>query len=548
MKKFKSIIVLGAAALAFAGCYKDNGNYTYKNLSNAFVDTSKFSGQMVIRQNDPYTVTPVFVNGVDPSKLTYEWRLTKVESTPDPFTGKFTDTVLSTKQNLSGNMYFSPGNYMLRLHVFDPANGNVAQVINRPLAVSSFAMQGLMLLHGDATSCDVSIIVNTKVNTLVPTGTDSIQRNVFSITNGKKIEGEARSVNFNNHGSSGADSKVYVFTYPNGGYRTDFGTLKTLSDYNGLFSPAPSSNNFTAYGVSGANEVLINNGGLYYQGQIQPAGFIPFGVQSFLANSVSPGNYVATPYYAMDIDNVTASNAPNAAIFYDQNARRFLAAKNDKTVGTFTGTAPTGGFSLSAPGKWMVYAEQGFSPGRLSPYFSKYWYCVMQDVNFTNPVSPKAGTRRVHIVDLGRLPDPAYPGDNTKNLILTSNQRGIIIDTISNATDIDAAKYFSFGNRGPIMFYATDTKIYVSNNYITSNLYYDISTTYAGNVITCMQIFKSNGHPSDGQILYVALYDGTKSTLLQIPINGITGAMTGEPMKAYTNISGKISAMNYKPF
>jgi hypothetical protein len=547
MKKLKSIILLGATALAFAGCYKDNGNYTYKNLNTTFVDTVQFASQIVVRQGDVLAVTPAFVNGVDPTKLTYEWRITKVEYTPDPITGKYTDTVLSTKQNLSANMYFSPGSYMLRLHVFDPANGNVTQIVNRPLTISSFAMSGLMLLHGDATSCDISILVNTKVNPLLPAGVDSIQRNVFSLTNGKKIEGEARSINFYNHGAGGSDSKVYAFTYPNGGYRTEFGSLKVSTDYNGMFSQAPSTNSFTAYGASGANEVLVNNGGVYYQGQIQVAGFIPFGVQSFLANSVNPGTYVATPYVAMDIDNQTANNAPNTAIFYDQNARRFLAAKNDNTVGTFSGIVPLGGFSLSSAGKWMVYAEPGYSPSQLSPYVSKYWYCIMQDVNFTSPISPKVGTRRVYIADMGRIPDPSYPGDNTKNLILTSNQRGKIVDTISNATDIDNAKYFAFGNKGNVMYYATDTKIYLSNDYITSNLYYDISTSFPNSVITCMQVFKAAGQPSDGQIVYVALYDGTQSTLLQISINGINGQMIGVP-KAYTGIAGKINAMNYKPF
>src|SRR2546428_5905647 len=137
--------------------------------------------------------------GVDPSKLKYEWRLTKVEYAPDPFTRKYVDTILSSTQNLAENLKFAPGTYMLRLHIFDPANGNIAQIINTPLTVSSFALPGLMLLHGDANSSDVSILVNNKVNTFVPVSVDSIQRNVFSIVNGKKIEGEARSVAFMNH-------------------------------------------------------------------------------------------------------------------------------------------------------------------------------------------------------------------------------------------------------------------------------------------------------------------------------------------------------------
>jgi len=173
----------------------------------------------------------------------------------------------------------------------------------------------------------------------------------------------------------------------------------------------------------------------------------------------------------------------------------------------------------------------------------------MSDPDFTtSPLSAKAGTRRVYIADLGRLPDPNFPTDNTRSLALNSNQRGIIVDSISLLSpQIADAKYFAFGNKGDVMYYGDSSKIYLSNNYKTSTLYYDITTAYPGNFITSMQVFKVNGHPSDGQLLYVALYDGTQSTVLQIPINAINGAMTGS-VTAYTGIAGKISAMNYKPF
>lgn len=546
MKLFNKIILFCFSALVFISCQKEKGNYKYKNLNTAFVDTSAFAKQIVTRQNEVFVVTPTFKQGIDPSKLSYEWRLTKVEYTPDPFTGKYLDTVLSKAQNLSVNLPFSPGPYILRLHVFDPANGNVAQIINTPLTVSSYALSGLMLLHGDANSCDVSTLVNNKVNTLLPEGVDSIQRNIFSKVNGRKIEGSARAIAFMNHGASGGDSKVYVFTHPGGGYRTDFGSLRITDPYTNLFSIAPAPN-VQAYGSNGSNEFLINDGGVYTQGQINPIGFKPFGIKSFLANSVNPGTYVASPYHAVDIDRISSTNAANVGVFYDQNARRFLAARNDNTISLFSGTVPVGGFSLSSAGKWMVYGEQGYSPSQLSPYFSRYWYCVMSDVNFTNPISEKVATRKVYIVDLGRLPNPNFPGDMTRSLVLSSNLRGIAVKDLSLAQNIDNAQYYAFGNKGNVMYYATDKKIYLSNDYQTSNLYYDINANYPGNEITCIQVFKVSGHPNDGQLLYVALYNGTNSTLLQIPINGINGTIIGT-VKSYTGISGKISAMNYKPF
>jgi hypothetical protein len=549
MKKINYIAFFCITALVMIACSKEN-NYKYTNVNTAFVDTTQFARSIVIQQNATCSITPVFMQGVDPSKLTYEWRLTKIESTPG-ITGKYTDTVLSTSQNLSSKIYFGPGAYYLRLHVFDPSNGNVAQIINTPFTVSSFALPGLMLLHGDPTSCDVSILVNNQVNTTLPQGVDSIQRNIFSLVNGKKIEGEARSLSFINHGSNGGDSRVYALTYPNGGYRTDFGNLKITDSYNNLFTQAPSRSNFTAYCSNGTDEILIDSTNLYYQSQAQqPVGYLPFNIKSYF-NSPPSTTVTASSFITMDIDNSSAVGSGYVGVYFDPNIKRFTYAKNDNMIYNFGSTTPpAGNFSLYNPGAMMWYAEDGYpDPTVSSPYFSKRWYCVMSGYNLTNPITPKPLTRRVYICEFGRLPHPSYPGDNTKSMDPTDYRRGVAVDTISLAADMDNAKYFAFGNKGPVMYYATDTKIYLSNDYKTSALYNDISANYAGSVITCMKVFKVKGHPSDGQLFYVALYDASSntSTLLQYTINPINGVATGSP-KAYNGIAGKIGAMNYKPF
>jgi hypothetical protein len=125
--------------------------------------------------------------------------------------------------------------------------------------------------------------------------------------------------------------------------------------------------------------------------------------------------------------------------------------------------------------------------------------------------------------------------------------RGLAKINISAATDLNAAKYFAFGNKGNVMFYASNTKIY-QNNYagdLASTLKYDVSANYPGSVITSMKVFKVNNHPNDGKILYVALSNPTTKTgtILQIEINEVSGAFG--TIKAYTGF-GEISAMNYK--
>jgi hypothetical protein len=253
----------------------------------------------------------------------------------------------------------------------------------------------------------------------------------------------------------------------------------------------------------------------------------------------------------MDVDNTSAVGAGYMGVFFDTNLKRFMYAKYDNMIYYFGSTTPPpGNFSLYSPGTMMWYAEDGYpDPSVSSPYFSKRWYCIMSGYNFTNPITPKPLTRKVYTCEFGRLPDPSNPTDNTKSMSPLDYRRGVAVNDISAAADMDNAKYFAFGNKGPVLYYATDTKIYLSNDYKTSVVYNDISANYAGNVITCMKVFKFKGHPSDGQLLYVALYDVTSntSTLLQFTINPINGVAIGSP-KSYTGIAGKIGAMNYKPF
>jgi hypothetical protein len=164
----------------------------------------------------------------------------------------------------------------------------------------------------------------------------------------------------------------------------------------------------------------------------------------------------------------------------------------------------------------MVYAEHGFDTR---------WFCVMQDENNPN-------TRELYVCKFNVMDD---------------GNRGVARINISAATDLNTSKYFAFGNKGNVMYHATNTKIY-QNNYagdLSSTLSYDVAASYPGFVITSMKMFKANNHPNDGRILYVALSNPTTKTgvVLQIDINEVSGAFG--TIKAYTGF-GEIAAMNYK--
>jgi len=493
-------ITLITLFLFLVSCAKDKGNYTYKNLDSHFVDIDALPKTFVVKQNELVKVNPT--NSIEaPTNLAYEWRLVQQSYAPDPSTGTYVNKQLAVTKNLSYKVIEAPGSYLLVLYVTDKSNGGITQMVKMPFTISSYASIGWMVVHGDNTGSDLSIVVNNKLNKLLPAGTDYVQSNVFSETNGAKIQGEVANVYYmDNHW-------VDVFTKTNdGGVRLGGNDLRKLNSYSEMFiNPLPSNNvKFQAYAGWSYNELLINNGDLYFIPQADINVYSKFGVKCF------GEDYVAAPFIG------TIFNWAYFGVIYDSKHKRFLYIDYDRTVRQFEAPSASAAFDMRNVGKVMVYAEHGFD---------NRWFCVMQNEN--NPSSRELYVCKFNVSDDGN--------------------RGIAKINISGATELNTAKYFAFGNKGNIMYHATNTKIY-QNNYagnLASTLMYDVSANYPGSVITNMKMFKVNNHPNDGKILFVALTNPTtkSGTLLQIEVNEVSGAFG--TIKAYTGF-GEISAMNYK--
>ncbi len=491
--------IVGVLALLLIGCSKDMGNYTYQNLSDYFIDTTKLDRSIVIKQNETFTIDPALAPGVSAEGLTYEWRLMQTSFATNPATGTYFNAQIGKEKKITYRVVEEPGDYMLVLYAKNQTG--LTQIVKTPFFISSYASVGLMVIHGDQTSSDISIVANTKLNAQLPAGTDFVQSNVFNETNGKKIDGEAANVIYM------GQHWVDVFTKgSNGGYRLKGNDLRIIHDYSNMFvSPMPQSEiKFEAYGLWSYNELLINNGGLYFASQPSPNAYNPFGLQCF------GQDYVAAPFLATIMHN------SYYGVFYDSKNKRFLTIDFSRVVKGFKAPGAIAAFDMTNVGKEMVYAEHGYD---------NRWYCVMQDQD--NPA-----TREIFQVKLNVLDD---------------GNRGIARNDIHLATELDKSKYFAFGNRGNIMYHATDTKIW-QNNYdgdLSSTLRLDLAGSYPGYIISAMKVFKVTNHVNDGKIFYVALYnESTKEgKLLQIDINEVTGVFG--TTKEYTGF-GKIAGMNYK--
>ncbi|POY37370.1 hypothetical protein C3K47_06300 [Solitalea longa] len=511
MKRKYCFAALMALSLFWAGCAKDEGNYTYKNLSTYFVDTAGMPKSYLAKQNDVVNINLNNVEGAS-TDLSYEWKLVTQSYAADPNTGTYVNKTLATTKDLSFKVVDVPGEYYLVLYTKDNSNGGITQTIKKALTISGYASPGLMVVHGSNNESDISILVNSKLYSAY-TQADKIQSNVFSEINGTKIPGDGAGVTHMVQGW------VSVFTNNNsGGYRLNLNDLRIMNTYPNMFVMPMASGDvqFQAYDSWSYNELMINKGDLYFMSQAQVNIFNKYGYKCY------GQDYVAAPFIAA----TDGGKSPFVfyGVIYDAKNRRFLYIDYNHDIKLFKSLPANGAgkFDMSNVGKDMVYAEMGL--GTTTPK----WYCVMQSPN--NPA-----TRQLYVCQFNVADD---------------GNRGVDLIDISAATDLANSKYFAFGSKANIMYHATDTKIY-QNNYASdkkSNLLLDISGSYPGSVITSMKIFKytsSPVHPNDGKLLYVALYNATtnESTLLQINVSEINGSFG--TITPYL-FSGKISAMSYK--
>ncbi|SFH43208.1 PKD-like family lipoprotein [Pedobacter insulae] len=504
----KFLLALIATVLFLTSCAKDEGNYTYDHLTTNFVDATSINATFVVSQNDVVNINPTIVAGVSAEKLSYEWRLVQVSFVPNPATGTFVNKVLGTTKNLSFKVVDLPADYTLVLYVKDNANGGITQMIKKSMTIKSYASPGWMVLHGNTTSSDISIVVNGKISSIITNGADYVQANVFSETNGAKMAAEGAGVSYQPNGSVGIFAKTNL-----GGYRLNGNDLRIMDNYNTMFlDPMPvAETKFQGYDRWSYNELLINNGDLYFNPNPSANIWNKIGLKCF-GNGI---NYVASPYMA------TIFNFAYYGVIYDTANRRFLYINFNREIKEFLPAGATAAFDLKNTGKEMVYAEHGFD---------SRWFCVMQSPN--DPTTRELFQCKFDKTDNGNI--------------------GVARVNISAATELNNAKYFAFGNKANVMYYANDTQIY-QNDYAGGKLstkLLDIASSYPGNVITCMKLLKTApgvapAPVGDGKLLYVALYNPATQagTLLQIDVNEISGAFG--TIKPYTGF-GKISSMAYK--
>ena len=500
MKKYTTIHqhITWVMILMVTACVPDRGNYDYSKLDPIKIDPSTLQSNYVIKQMEHLDITAKATQLSDDSNLEYTWTLLQNTWEGDPVTEKVVGEVIGTDKHLNAKMTFPPGKYQLTLKVSDKKN-DVSEFASASLSILSFAPQGWMILHGDTDSCDVSILTDSRINPDWPE--EALQHKIFSTTNGRQIAGEAAQVQYLKHLHN-----VYVFTHGAGGYRTSGNDLLIMNPYADMFleTLTPSQCKFGAYNVYSYNEMVINDGSLYYVSQAEAGRYMRFNAKCY------GQDYYAAPFIATQFFEWGGYQG----MIYDQKHQRFLFNNYARTLVNFKPASAGAAFDMNNVGKEMVYAEHGFE--------SK-WFCIMKDND----------GKYLYICDFMKADDGSL---------------GHAKYDMGACENIDNALYYAIGNRGNVLYYATDGRIYLYNYSGNNSSELKYTVAEPGYKISCMQIFKVSGNPYESRILFVGIYNEQTNSgkLLAFDINETNGSINTGDVKTYEGFK-KIASMIYKP-
>ncbi len=496
----------------FGSCYKDKGNYDYReNIGEAVIESipgvTDNENSFVCLENELVKLNPVikFAEGTEVGDYEFEWK--RYYKTPKGGYGHFVQPeVISTSMNLEYRIQETPENYWA---VFKVTNKQTRAVSELKFSFVISPLNGWMVLDEDGNgNGDISFIQDGDI---VPGGKGDVIRNHFSSANeGRKI----KKGRFIANGIHTKRKNLYVFS-EEGGYVVDPGTYKLKPDatYISLFNqtvgtPAVSAPEAYHYSPeNGGFETIVNDGKIYYVAYMMVWGSAVFDAAK---NAAGLDSYRAAPILA-PLTN-SGNNPGTRAVFFDTEGHRFLIIK-------LWG-------ELSVPNS----TSDIFNPGKIDPEFQFVFLGEGKDGS-TNAIFHK------QLAGGGILPYLFRADFKSKEPV------SIECRDISRLEDIKEAKTYAFGTRGDMMFYATDTKVYCYRYGRDRSV--SVMSVGGGEKIMQMKIYvNEKDKNNNGKILFIATNNGNSGKVYKLKFNEMNGSVQGVP-KEYSGFNG-IRDMYYK--
>jgi hypothetical protein len=495
-------MMMALGILSFTACHEDKGNYDYRELIDFYVDQQDIPANITITQFHTLNLSSRLVYGGNKEELEYKWIIV---STSNMETVDVRDT-LATTEDLSAPVSVAPGSYLLFFTATDrESKRSTLQQYN--LKVEGSIGAGLLVLHEKNGVVDCDLIKSKALSTSL--ARDTVLRALYSQANpgyplaGKPLQMAVLSL-------APFASYVYLWTDADG-VRLSSVDMSITHHFADLFFAAPETVKPQGYNLTGGGivEILINDGKYYFLSVLN----LTSGSEKDLLFASTPGDYHAAPYAVQ----ASVSTTP---MFYDQTTMRFYAYSTE--VIPVTSTVPGNAFDFGNVGKKMVYMEAGFGTGR---------YLAV----FKNPVEDEK--RYLYVMNL--------------NTAAASPFAATAAYDISAWTDIANAGRFTFGTRGPVGFYATDSHVYrytydpndFSVQPIVQEAWPYIPT---GETIAALQLTKYGS--SQDKYLLIATYNETsrEGKIYMIEVDVTNGTCATTPTSTYTGF-GKVAGMTFKP-
>ncbi len=315
MKKLYILTLAVTIAAMVSSCYKDKGNYSYAT-SEVITITGIAPSYDKISKQDKITLTPTVSSSSPNASFEYFWGIyeTNVQGSVPKI-----DTIAKTL-NLD---YFITQSAKAWVLVFGAKNKTTGlqQLVTSTINVITPFTRGWYVLKDDGTSTDLDLFLTP--TSIVPS---SQINNVFSLINGKKLNGKAQFLSFDNTYKSMVtgvlgNTKALFVTSDKDASVIDINSLLEIRDFNSLFYTPPSIKAPTFVGPGSQADFFINAGQLYSIYSMSS------NVGQFAARQLKDAlntDYYLSKYFI----NFTLANP----IFFDENSSSFVSAGGAGTV------------------------------------------------------------------------------------------------------------------------------------------------------------------------------------------------------------------------
>jgi len=430
MKKIKPVFLF-LATIIMAGCYKDLGNYTYKEINDIAI--SNIAPQYTMMFKDTLRIKPkldFLLDKGDTGKYSYEWTIFFLDDINET-----NNKLIATTRDLEYEVTAKVGKYKAWLRVRDNATG-VQYQQEFKLTIQSKVYEGWLVLS------DVNGMARLDMVSVLPAPIgETMITDLLTFTNSGLIPQKGpRAIKLMNDAFKG---KTALYLLTNDGTNKlsadDFTWQTTGAIRYEMLGPPPAGFAPKMMDISYSTYCMMSDDLLYIQ-------YPTFGLGYGAPQNKMAG--ISTPVKLAPFIGKPNSSLSNWVVFYDTERRWFVRLDGTKDAGVDSIPTPSNALLSYKTGKDLVYMQN-------ATFNQNDIFAILKD-----PGQP------VHY--LFRMSVDGYPS------VFRQNQ---FTQISTNTGDIAHAQYFAVGHELGYVLYAVGGKIYEYDiNYNTHHLMADLGT------------------------------------------------------------------------